>query len=130
MKKLITSLAAGILLVSSSFAEIQKEYLSFGVRRIRILGQLQLSVDSRAWNSGRIWIFIQQWNRNYKGQDRFQRHRRNGNRYRFCIQFLKDFCLDAQHALYVRFNELKVDGDEIARRSAFLFSAGYRYTLH
>lgn len=65
MKKLITSLAAGILLVSSSFAEIQKEYLSFGVRRIRILGQLQLSVDSRAWNSGRTWIFIQQWNRNY-----------------------------------------------------------------
>lgn len=48
----------------------------------------------------------------------------------FAFNFSKTSALMLNMRYMYDFNELKVDGDEIARRSAFLFSAGYRYTLH
>lgn len=48
----------------------------------------------------------------------------------FAFNFSKTSALMLNMRYMYDFNELKVDGDEVARRSAFLFSAGYRYTLH
>ena len=47
----------------------------------------------------------------------------------FALNFSKTSALVFNLRYMYDFNKLKIDGDEVARRSAFLLSAGYRYTV-
>ncbi len=47
----------------------------------------------------------------------------------FVFNFSKSSALMLNLRYLYDFNKLKIDGDDVARRTVFLFSAGYRYTI-